>query len=137
MRNWKREKANPRHRRDLDDLLTSVLEFLVVDESMPIRNRDQALSGDWNGYRECHIKPDLLLSTRFRMNTPCGWLALDRTVSCSAEGYLISSMRLRGSGTGRPSSPMASRWNAIPSRMRRLISSRESPVAIQPGRSGT
>lgn len=61
LRDWKREKANPRHRRDLDDLLSSVLEFLVVDESMPIRNRDQALSGAWNGYRECHIKPDLLL----------------------------------------------------------------------------
>ena len=26
--------------------------------------RDHALSGDWAGYRECHIKPDLLLIYR-------------------------------------------------------------------------
>jgi len=26
-----------------------------------MRNRDHALSGEWHGYRECHIKGDLLL----------------------------------------------------------------------------
>jgi mRNA interferase YafQ len=28
------------------------------------RHRDHDLSGDWAGYRECHIKPDLLLIYR-------------------------------------------------------------------------
>ncbi len=60
-RDWKREKANPRHRRDLDELVTAVLKLLIADESLPIRNRDHTLSGDWTGCRECHVKPDLLL----------------------------------------------------------------------------
>ena len=28
---------------------------------LPERNRDHALSGNWSGYRECHVRPDLLL----------------------------------------------------------------------------
>ncbi|ENY1010430.1 type II toxin-antitoxin system YafQ family toxin [Pseudomonas aeruginosa] len=28
------------------------------------QSRDHDLSGDWAGYRECHIKPDLLLIYR-------------------------------------------------------------------------
>lgn len=28
---------------------------------MPGRNRDHGLSGNWTGFRECHVKPDLLL----------------------------------------------------------------------------
>jgi mRNA interferase YafQ len=31
---------------------------------LPENNRDHALSGDWAGYRECHLKPDLLLIYR-------------------------------------------------------------------------
>ena len=31
---------------------------------MPDGIRDHALSGNWSGYRECHIKPDLLLIYR-------------------------------------------------------------------------
>lgn len=27
----------------------------------PSKYRDHALIGDWSGYRECHLKPDLLL----------------------------------------------------------------------------
>jgi len=30
-------------------------------ESLPEKNKDHALAGDWNGYRECHIQPDWLL----------------------------------------------------------------------------
>jgi mRNA interferase YafQ len=37
-RDYKRIKATPRYRKDLE-----------------------SLSGNWHGYRECHIKPDLLL----------------------------------------------------------------------------
>jgi mRNA interferase YafQ len=32
-----------------------------MDNELPSANRDHSLSGDWVGYRECHIKPDLLL----------------------------------------------------------------------------
>jgi mRNA interferase YafQ len=45
----------------VDTLLTEVLPLLLDDQPLPANNRDHALSGDWAGYRECHLKPDLLL----------------------------------------------------------------------------
>jgi mRNA interferase YafQ len=63
-RDYKRAKATPRHRKDVDSLLSAVLELLLSDRSLPANHRDHALSGDWMGYRECHVKPDLLLIYR-------------------------------------------------------------------------
>ena len=52
----------PRYKKSLDSLLSDVLECLLADKVLPERNFDHTLGGgDWNGYRECHIKPDLLL----------------------------------------------------------------------------
>ena len=56
--------ATPRHSKDVGSLLPEILKLLLVDESLPEKNRDHALSGDWTGYRECHVKPDLLLIYR-------------------------------------------------------------------------
>lgn len=50
-----------RSTRDLDTLLVPVLKALVNDQPLPDRYRDHPLSGTWAGYRDCHIKPDLLL----------------------------------------------------------------------------
>jgi mRNA interferase YafQ len=63
-RDYKRAKATPRHRMDLDSLVSSVVTQLLFDRGLPANIRDHALSGDWAGYRECHIKPDLLLIYR-------------------------------------------------------------------------
>ncbi len=63
-RDYQRAKATPRHSKNLDPLLSAVLERLVSDRVLPGSNRDHALSGDWAGYRECHVKPDLLLIYR-------------------------------------------------------------------------
>jgi mRNA interferase YafQ len=62
-RDYKRVRATPRHR-NVDALLTTVLSLLLDDQPLPASNRDHALSGDWAGYRECHLKPDLLLIYR-------------------------------------------------------------------------
>ena len=35
--------------------------YLINDHEIPKKYRDHALSGEWSGFRECHIKPDLLL----------------------------------------------------------------------------
>lgn len=59
-RDYKRE-AKGRHRAILDESLIAVLRALVADVPLPERYRDHALSGDWSGYRDCHIKPDLVL----------------------------------------------------------------------------
>jgi mRNA interferase YafQ len=62
-RDYKRE-ARGRYRTSLDDNLKAVLIKLATDQLLPAQYRDHDLSGDWAGYRECHIKPDLLLIYR-------------------------------------------------------------------------
>jgi mRNA interferase YafQ len=59
-RDYRRIKATPRHR-NIDTLLVAVLELLIDDQLLPPGNRDHFLSGNWAGFRECHIRPDLLL----------------------------------------------------------------------------
>jgi mRNA interferase YafQ len=59
-RDYKRE-AKGQHRKGLDDVLVPVLTALANDEQLEPRHRDHDLTGNWSGFRECHIKPDLLL----------------------------------------------------------------------------
>lgn len=42
-------------------LLHDIIETLSIPEALPQKNRDHMLSGDYSGYRECHIEPDWLL----------------------------------------------------------------------------
>ncbi|MCJ0537711.1 type II toxin-antitoxin system YafQ family toxin [Enterococcus cecorum] len=42
-------------------LLTEVIKILASGMSLPEKNRDHALSGNFSKYRECHIFPDWLL----------------------------------------------------------------------------
>lgn len=58
-RDYKRE-AKGQHRATLDECLLPVLRALATDQPLEARYRDHGLSG-WAGYRECHVKPDLLL----------------------------------------------------------------------------
>ena len=46
---------------EIEAALIEVLYKLLNDEALPDKYRDHSLTGDWLGYRECHIKPDLLL----------------------------------------------------------------------------
>lgn len=62
-RDYKRE-AKGRHRTTLDADLMPVLAALADDQPLEPRHRDHDLSGDWAGYRDCHIKPDLVLIYR-------------------------------------------------------------------------
>jgi len=41
--------------------LTRVLDALCSGKQLSAERRDHALSGDYMGFRECHIKPDWLL----------------------------------------------------------------------------
>lgn len=43
------------------DLLKSVIDTLRACEKLDEKFRDHALTGDYAGYRECHIQPDWLL----------------------------------------------------------------------------
>ncbi len=62
-RDYKRE-AKGQHRAALDDALKPVLLALATDQSLDVKYRDHDPSGNWAGYRECHVKPDLLLIYR-------------------------------------------------------------------------
>lgn len=42
-------------------LLTDIIRKLADGETLPEKNRDHSLSGDYVGCRECHITPDWLL----------------------------------------------------------------------------
>ena len=42
-------------------LLDEVVSKLAQKEPLPEKNKDHVLSGDYAGYRECHIAPDWLL----------------------------------------------------------------------------
>jgi mRNA interferase YafQ len=57
-RDYKRElKTDPK----LPGKVLPVIELLVTDAELPERLSDHALQGEWQGFRDCHIKPDLVL----------------------------------------------------------------------------
>ena len=45
-------------------LLEKVVDMLSRCEELPARNRDHSLTGEYAGFRECHILPDWLLVYR-------------------------------------------------------------------------
>ena len=56
-----------------------VIIALVNGQSLDPKQRDHALTGNFNGFRDCHIEPDWLLIYRIESNT----LYLERTGSHS------------------------------------------------------
>ena len=59
------------------DLLDHIIRALSRGETLPERNKDHSLTGDWGGHRECHIQPDWLLA--YRMEEDVLVLTLART----------------------------------------------------------
>ena len=53
------KKAVKRHC-DVEELF-KVIELLKNQQPLPPEKRDHALTGDYSGYRECHVHPDFLL----------------------------------------------------------------------------
>lgn len=43
------------------ELLERIIMLLAAGETLPEKNKDHALTGNWVGHRECHILPDWLL----------------------------------------------------------------------------
>lgn len=62
-RDYKREKRG-QGRRDLEALISFIVSLLAEDTPPPERNHDHALGGEWRDFRECHLRPDLLLIYR-------------------------------------------------------------------------
>jgi len=52
-------------RRNLpEEKLNEVIKLLATDQPLPAANKDHALRGEFQGFRECHIQPDWLLMYR-------------------------------------------------------------------------
>ena len=62
-RDFKRE-AKGRYAKQLSDLLAEVVDLLATDTPLPPRFNDHALTGNWAEFRDCHLKPDLVLIYR-------------------------------------------------------------------------
>ena len=43
------------------DLLTEVIDKLAKQQTLEPKYKDHALTGNYKGFRECHIQPDWLL----------------------------------------------------------------------------
>ncbi len=62
-RDFKREKKG-QHGRKLDALLQDIVALLAEDKPIPAANRDHLLTGEWKDFRDCHLRPDLVLIYR-------------------------------------------------------------------------
>jgi mRNA interferase YafQ len=59
-RDYRRKKSGVLGKR-LDSLLLQAIELLAADGPLSQRYLDHSLSGEWSGFRDCHIRPDLVL----------------------------------------------------------------------------
>jgi mRNA interferase YafQ len=62
-RDFKRE-AKGAHRATLEQDLVTVVRLLASRSPLPHKYRDHRLAGEWHDYRDCHVKPDLVLIYR-------------------------------------------------------------------------
>lgn len=59
------------------ELLEEVIAVLAMGEALPEKHKDHALTGNWDGHRECHVLPDWLLI--YRIDDEVLVLTLSRT----------------------------------------------------------
>ena len=59
------------------NFLEDIIAKLSMGDVLPDKNKDHALTGNWIGFRECHIQPDWLLV--YRMENDVLVLTLTRT----------------------------------------------------------
>jgi mRNA interferase YafQ len=55
--------------------IKAIIMALVNEQPLEPKQRDHALSGNFSGFRDCHIEPDWLLTYRIEADT----LYLERT----------------------------------------------------------
>ncbi|HEU4854886.1 MAG TPA: type II toxin-antitoxin system YafQ family toxin [Nitrosospira sp.] len=64
-RDFRRVEATPQHG-DIDSCFQQIVRLLSVDAPLPARYVDHRMKGKWKGFRDCHIKHDLVLIYRKR-----------------------------------------------------------------------
>ncbi len=49
---------------DISPAFIEVIYLLLNDQPLPKKYQDHGLTGNWVGFRDCHIEPDLVLIYR-------------------------------------------------------------------------
>jgi mRNA interferase YafQ len=62
-RDYKRESRS-QHRNTLKSVFPQLLADLINDQPLTARYQDHPLTGEWKDFRDCHIRPDLILIYR-------------------------------------------------------------------------
>ncbi|MBA3722086.1 MAG: type II toxin-antitoxin system YafQ family toxin [Parachlamydiaceae bacterium] len=58
---FKKDFKKYQHNQTIIDELDKIIGLLRDKKKLPEKYKDHALSGDYVGFRECHVKPDVLL----------------------------------------------------------------------------
>ena len=58
---FKKSLKKYRHKKAVLEELKYVVELLVHEKTIPLKYRDHELKGNYQGFRELHLKPDELL----------------------------------------------------------------------------
>jgi len=66
-RDYKRESQG-QHKNTLKTILPQLLAALTNDQPLAARYQDHPLTGEWKDFRDCHIRPDLILIYRKHAN---------------------------------------------------------------------
>lgn len=80
---FKRDLKKIAKQRKSRKLLDSIIDQLQKEEPLDLKYKDHNLSGNWGGYRECHITPDWLLIYKIIKDDSIQLLRLSRTGSHS------------------------------------------------------
>jgi mRNA interferase YafQ len=80
---FKRDLKKMRKQQKNKNQLDSVIEQLQQEQLLPFKYKDHNLTGNWHGYRECHITPDWLLIYKVVKGDCLHLLRLARTGSHS------------------------------------------------------
>jgi mRNA interferase YafQ len=62
-RDYRRERSGVLGKK-LDALLAEVIDLLAADRPLARRHADHQLTGEWEDFRDCHVRPDLVLIYR-------------------------------------------------------------------------
>ena len=76
LNDWDRLKSSGKH--DMSRIKEAMTILALNDEPMSPEWKDHQLEGKFNGYRECHVKGDLLLLYKIRQSSKIEILVLSR-----------------------------------------------------------
>jgi len=58
---FKKDLKKFSHKKEVLEEFDSILKLLIAKEKLPTKYREHYLSGNYETFCECHVKPDILL----------------------------------------------------------------------------